>query len=85
MWEGGRGIEKMAQGHNAPSLHPRMRCPRHHQVTTEEERAKFTEQLTAMEDWLYMDGEAEGAKEFRAKLKELKDVGGPMKTRAQVR
>ena len=53
-------------------------------MTTEEERVKFTEQLTAMEDWLYMDGEAEGSVEFRAKLKELKDVGGPMKTRAEV-
>lgn len=53
-------------------------------MTTEDERTKFTEQLTAMEDWLYMEGEAEGAAEFRAKLKELKDVGGPMKTRADV-
>ncbi len=53
------------------------------QVTTEEQRTKFTEQLTEMEDWLYMEGEAEGATEFKAKLKLLKDVGDPMKQRAQ--
>ena len=53
-------------------------------MTTEEQRTKFTEQLTEMEDWLYMEGEAEGAVEFRARLKQVKDVGDPMKKRAQV-
>jgi hypothetical protein len=37
-----------------------------------------------MEDWLYMEGEAEGGAEFRSKLQELKEVGDPMKNRAQV-
>ena len=51
-------------------------------VSTEEQRSAFVEQLTAMEDWLYSDeGEGQGAVEFRAKLKSLKDVGEPIKDR----
>lgn len=52
-------------------------------VSTEEQRTAFVEQLTAMEDWLYSDeGEGQGAAEFRAKLKLLKDVGEPIKDRS---
>lgn len=64
-------------------------CPLHFpptsfpQVTTEEQRVKFTEQLTDAEDWLYGDGEHEGAAAYKAKLKGLKAVGEPMKYRAQ--
>jgi hypoxia up-regulated 1 len=51
-------------------------------VSTEEQRTAFVEKLTAMEDWLYSDeGEGQGAAEFRAKLKSLKDVGEPIKDR----
>ncbi len=54
-------------------------------MTTEEQRTKFTEQLTAAEDWIYSDGETEGAPEFKARLRSLKTVGEPMKGRAKVR
>lgn len=53
-------------------------------VTTEEQRISFIEQLTAMEDWLYSDeGESQAAPEFKSKLKSLKEVGEPMKARAE--
>lgn len=52
------------------------------QVTTEEQRMKFLEQLTDMEDWLYSDGEAEAAAEFKKRLATLKAVGDPMSSRA---
>eukprot|EP00775_Hariotina_reticulata_P013787 gene13787-13908_t len=52
------------------------------QVTSEESRVAFTEQLTAAEDWLYGDGETEGAEAFKSKLKDLKAVGDPMARRA---
>jgi hypothetical protein len=51
-------------------------------VTSEESRVAFTEQLTAAEDWLYGDGEMEGAEAFKSKLKELQAVGDPMARRA---
>ena len=52
------------------------------QVTTEEERVKFTEQLSDAEDWLYGDGETADAAEFKDKLKVLEGVGSPIATRA---
>ncbi len=52
------------------------------QVTTEEERVKFTEQLIEGEDWLYGDGETADAAAFTAKLKELQVVGKPITLRA---
>eukprot|EP00195_Chlamydomonas_chlamydogama_P003215 CAMPEP_0202919692 /NCGR_PEP_ID=MMETSP1392-20130828/76466_1 /ASSEMBLY_ACC=CAM_ASM_000868 /TAXON_ID=225041 /ORGANISM="Chlamydomonas chlamydogama, Strain SAG 11-48b" /LENGTH=990 /DNA_ID=CAMNT_0049613149 /DNA_START=318 /DNA_END=3290 /DNA_ORIENTATION=+ len=52
-------------------------------VTTEELRVKFTEQLTEMEDWLYMDGDNEQAVEYRKRLRSLKEVGDPINRRAQ--
>jgi hypoxia up-regulated 1 len=53
-------------------------------VTTEDARDTFRSQLTDMEDWLYMDPEAEtaGADILRAKLKTLTAVGDPIKMRA---
>lgn len=52
------------------------------QVTTEEERNKFTEQLSEAEDWLYGDGELANASEFKEKLKTLQAVGKPIEVRA---
>jgi molecular chaperone DnaK (HSP70) len=52
------------------------------QVTTEEERNKFTEQLSEAEDWLYGDGEAAGASEFKERLSALQAVGKPIEVRA---
>jgi hypothetical protein len=52
------------------------------QVTTEDERVKFTEQLSEAEDWLYGDGEAADSAEFTAKLKGLEAVGAPIAHRA---
>lgn len=52
------------------------------QVTTEEERVKFTEQLSEGEDWLYGDGETADATAFTAKLKGLQVVGKPITLRA---
>jgi hypothetical protein len=42
----------------------------------------FTEQLTEAEDWLYGDGEGEGAGAFTSKLADLTTVGNPMTSRA---
>jgi hypothetical protein len=52
------------------------------QVTTEEARVKFIEQLTEAEDWLYGDGEAEAAEAFKSRLSALKAVGEPIARRA---
>jgi hypothetical protein len=52
------------------------------QVTTEDERVKFTEQLSEAEDWLYGDGEAADAAAFQSKLKGLEAVGAPIAHRA---
>jgi hypothetical protein len=43
-------------------------------VTTEKQRSEFITQLTDMEDWLYGDGDEEGAATFKDKLAELKKV-----------
>jgi hypothetical protein len=45
-------------------------------VTTEAQRSAFSAQLADMEDWLYGDGDEEGATAFKAKLADLKKVGG---------
>ncbi|WIA37837.1 hypothetical protein OEZ86_014693 [Tetradesmus obliquus] len=52
------------------------------QVTTEEARVMFIEQLTEAEDWLYGDGEAEAADAFSTRLAGLKAVGEPIARRA---
>jgi hypothetical protein len=52
------------------------------QVTTEEARVKFIEQLTEAEDWLYGDGETEAADAFKSRLAALKAVGEPIARRA---
>lgn len=53
------------------------------QVTKEEAREAFRSQLTEIEDWLYMDPEAESASAamLLAKLATLTAVGDPIKTR----
>lgn len=52
------------------------------EVTTEDERVKFTEQLSDAEDWLYGDGETADAAAFTDKLKTLESVGSPIAVRA---
>jgi len=52
------------------------------EVTTEDERVKFTEQLSEAEDWLYGDGETADAAAFTDKLKTLQAVGSPIAVRA---
>jgi hypoxia up-regulated 1 len=51
-------------------------------VTTEEDRVKFTEQLSEAEDWLYGDGEEADTAAFQDKLKALETVGKPIALRA---
>lgn len=53
------------------------------QVTTDEQRTSFSSELTAMEDWLYIEGEDEPAKEFRKRLKSLKETGDELEVRAK--
>ena len=45
------------------------------QVTTEEQRNEFLTQLSAAEDWLYMDGADATAQVFQEKSKELEAFG----------
>ncbi|KAF8058449.1 HSP70-17 [Scenedesmus sp. PABB004] len=52
------------------------------QVTEEAARVSFVEALTAAEDWLYGDGEAEGGDAFRERLAALRAVGDPIARRA---
>ena len=54
------------------------------QVTTEEQRSSFVSALSAAEDWLYEEGDAEEAKVFREKLSGLRKTGDPMTQRALV-
>ena len=37
-----------------------------------------------MEDWLYMEGDGEGAAEYKARLAQMKAIGEPMRNRAFV-
>lgn len=54
-------------------------------MTTLESRSAFTEALVEQEDWLYMEaGDDVPAAEMHKRLAELKAVGQPMVTRAQV-
>ncbi|EFJ52505.1 heat shock protein Hsp70G [Volvox carteri f. nagariensis] len=53
-------------------------------VSTEEQRESFRSRLTDEEDWLYMEAdENEGAQQFKDRLKQLKDIGEPIKRRAE--
>ncbi|KAL6911360.1 hypothetical protein ACP4OV_000165 [Aristida adscensionis] len=47
-------------------------------VSTEQERASFTEKLSEVQDWLYMDGEDAQANEFQERLDQLKAMGDPI-------
>ncbi len=54
-------------------------------MSTEAERQSFRELLTEEEDWLYMEAdEGEGAGQFHDRLKKLKAIGDPIKSRAEV-
>ena len=44
-------------------------------MTTEEQKDEFLAQLSAAEDWLYMDGADATAQVFEEKLKELEAFG----------
>eukprot|EP00484_Ammonia_sp_Unknown_P025922 CAMPEP_0197040824 /NCGR_PEP_ID=MMETSP1384-20130603/17465_1 /TAXON_ID=29189 /ORGANISM="Ammonia sp." /LENGTH=944 /DNA_ID=CAMNT_0042471649 /DNA_START=73 /DNA_END=2903 /DNA_ORIENTATION=+ len=50
-------------------------------VTTAEERETFTEQLSAAEDWIW-EIEKESASIYKTKIRELKQVGNPIFSRA---
>ncbi|KAG2432896.1 hypothetical protein HXX76_008627 [Chlamydomonas incerta] len=53
-------------------------------VSTEEQRESFRARLTDEEDWLYMEAdESEGAQQFKDRLAQLKDIGEPIKRRAE--
>jgi hypoxia up-regulated 1 len=52
-------------------------------VTDEEQREKFSAELTDAEDWLYMDGADSSAAEFDAKKDVLEAVGAEWVTRAK--
>eukprot|EP00198_Chlamydomonas_reinhardtii_P001208 XP_001690543.1 ER-located HSP110/SSE-like protein [Chlamydomonas reinhardtii] len=53
-------------------------------VSTEEQRESFRARLTAEEDWLYMEAdEGEGAQQFKDRLQQLRDIGEPIKRRAE--
>ena len=54
-------------------------------MSTEEQRESFRARLTAEEDWLYMEAdEGEGAQQFKDRLQQLRDIGEPIKRRAEV-
>lgn len=50
-------------------------------VTTEEQRESFLSQLTEAEDWLYDEGEGEGAPEYKKRLRALQAIGDPITLR----
>ncbi|GIL71901.1 hypothetical protein Vretimale_636 [Volvox reticuliferus] len=53
-------------------------------VSTEDQRDSFRTRLTDEEDWLYMEAdESEGAQQFIYRLKQLRDIGEPIKRRAE--
>ena len=52
-----------------------------HRVSSEAQREAFLKQLTETEDWLYEDGDAASVREYRDRLRELRQVGDPIFTR----
>lgn len=50
-------------------------------MTTEEQRTTFSSELSGIEDWLYLDGEHEPAKEFKKQLTKLKKTGDAIELR----
>merc|ERR1719385_700785 len=50
----------------------------HREFIEEKEREKLSTQLTAMEDWLYEQGDEANKTQFLERLKQLKDIGDPM-------
>eukprot|EP00485_Elphidium_margaritaceum_P014018 CAMPEP_0202731832 /NCGR_PEP_ID=MMETSP1385-20130828/187346_1 /ASSEMBLY_ACC=CAM_ASM_000861 /TAXON_ID=933848 /ORGANISM="Elphidium margaritaceum" /LENGTH=931 /DNA_ID=CAMNT_0049398135 /DNA_START=64 /DNA_END=2859 /DNA_ORIENTATION=- len=54
----------------------------HREFLEEKDRATLSEKLTTMEDWLYDEGDSANKTHFHERLKELKDVEGPMDYRA---
>merc|ERR1712129_164379 len=50
----------------------------HRDYIEEKERSELSTKLTAMEDWVYEQGDEANKTQFLEKLKELKDIGDPM-------
>eukprot|EP00887_Chlorella_sp_A99_P006297 scaffold3.g6297.t1 len=50
-------------------------------VSSEEQRSGFLAALTAAEDWLYDEGDAASAREYRDRLRMLREVGDPIQAR----
>lgn len=70
--------------HDHQPTHPRVvRYYTMSQVTTEQQRSHFHTALDAAEEWLYGDGDGEGAPAFKKKLKELTALGEPIDLRVR--
>merc|ERR1712013_952284 len=50
----------------------------HREYIEEKEREKLSASLTAMEDWLYEQGDEANKTQFLERLKQFKDIGDPM-------
>eukprot|EP01084_Bolivina_argentea_P178299 308216_1 len=50
----------------------------HKEFIKEREREKLSKDLTAMEDWVYEEGDDANKTQFLERLKQLKDIGDPM-------
>ena len=52
------------------------------QAATQTERATLSEKLSSAEDWLYMEGDGETAREFAKRRVDLEAAAAPMMVRA---
>jgi len=53
----------------------------HRDYIAENDREQLSSQLTAMEDWVYEEGDNANKTQFLERLKQLKDIGDPMEFR----
>merc|ERR1719356_1767522 len=53
----------------------------HRDYIAEADREALSSQLTAMEDWVYEEGDTANKTQFLERLKQLKDIGDPMEYR----
>jgi len=53
----------------------------HREYIAEADREALSSQLTAMEDWVYEEGDSANKTQFLERLKQLKDIGDPMEYR----
>merc|ERR1712156_114275 len=53
----------------------------HRDFIAEVDREALSSQLTAMEDWVYEEGDTANKTQFLERLKQLKDIGDPMEFR----